>query len=100
MTPFTDGAAFSLTIRLVAGAAASFFAIISWSRTRSLSWTFVILGILSLYAGTLYQALVAFGLLAGPSFLIRGAPLGALVSELLPVLFFTLAGLVRIISSR
>jgi hypothetical protein len=97
---FADGSAFLLTLKLIAGAGASFFAIMSWSRTRSLSWTFVILGILSLYAGTLYQTLIAFGLLTGRAFVISGVGLGTIVSEILPLLFFSIAALLRILSRR
>jgi hypothetical protein len=90
-TLLSDSLVFELVVRLVLGALASFFAIVSWTRTRSLAWIFVIAGILANYAGTLYHALRSFGLFTGPEILILGAPLGVLVSDNLSTLCFIFA---------
>ena len=87
----SDGMVFDLLFRLVLGAIASFLAIISWTKTRSLAWMMVIAGILASYAGTLYQALRLFGLFSGPEILFFGASLGSLVSENLPVVCYIVA---------
>lgn len=89
--PVPEGIIFSLLVALVLGAAASFFAIVSWTRTRHLSWTFAIVGILASYAGTLYRALRSFGLFSGPQLMIYGVPLGTLISDNVPMLFLLLA---------
>lgn len=95
--PFlSDGKVIELLIRLVLGAIASFFAIASWPRTRSVSWMFIIAGILASYAGILYQALRAFGLFSGPVFLIYGASLGSLISDNVSILCFICACIVYI----
>ncbi len=87
----SDSMVIELLVSLVLGAFASFLAIVSWTRTRSISWMFVIAGILSSYAGTLYHALRAFGLFAGPEILVGGAPLGSLISDNLSLVCFILA---------
>ena len=86
-----DSAVFELLIRLSLGAVASFFAIISWTRTRSLYWVFVIVGILAMYAGTLYRALLTFGFFAGSKFLILGLPLASVISDNLSIVCFIFA---------
>lgn len=96
----SDGVIVELTIRLVLGAVASFFAIVSWSRTRNLYWFFVIAGILASYAGTLYRALRSFGLFSGPEILIFSAPLGILVSDNLSILCFIVASILYIRSNK
>lgn len=85
-----EPAVFGLLVRLSLGAAASFLAILSWTRARSLAWMFVIFGVLAAYAGILYSALRVFGLFSGPEILIFGISLGVLISENVPVLFFIL----------
>lgn len=88
---FDDAAAVSLLVRLALGAVASFFAILSWTRTRSLYWVFVIVGILSAYAGTLYNSLRVLGLFPGNKILVLGIPAATLISENLSIVFFILA---------
>jgi hypothetical protein len=87
----SDGAVAELLVRIVLGAVASFLAIVCWTRTRSLAWMLVIVGILASYVGTLYRALRAFGLFAGPEIAFFGTSLGVLVSENLPLLCFIAA---------
>ncbi len=87
----SDGAVAELLVRIVLGAVASFLAIVSWTRTRSLAWMLVIVGILASYVGTLYRALRAFGLFSGPEIAFFGTSLGILVSENLPLLCFIAA---------
>lgn len=92
----SDALVFALLVRLVLGAFASFFAILTWTRTRNISWMLVIAGILASYAGTLYQALRSFGLFAGPEILLLGAPLGTLISDNLSIFCFIFACIVYI----
>ena len=88
---FSDTVIFELLVRLVLGAIASFFAILSWTKTRNLYWILIIAGILASYAGTLYHALRTFGLFTGPELLILSTPLGILISDNLSMIFFTIA---------
>lgn len=96
----SDSVIFELSVRLVLGAVASFFAIASWAKTRHLYWFFVISGILASYAGTLYRALRSFGLFTGPEILVLSTPLGILVSDNLSILCFILACVFYIRSNR
>lgn len=99
--PFlSDGLVFELLVRLALGAIASFVAIVSWTRTRSVSWMFVIAGILSSYAGTLYRALRVFGLFSLTEIFILGAPLGILLSDNLSIVCFIIACIFYIRSHR
>lgn len=97
---FSDTIVFELIVRLVLGAIAAFFAIISWTRARSLQWVFVIIGILASYAGTLYRALKLFGFFSGPELLINATPLGILISDNLSMLCFTIACILYIRAHR
>lgn len=90
----------ALLIQFVLGGIASFFAILSWTYTRNLYWLFTIAGILSIYAGILYRALLLFGLIAGPQLLVLGTPLGTLISDNLSTLFFITASIAYIRSNR
>jgi hypothetical protein len=55
--------------RLALGAAAVFFAIAFWSKTRDTAWMFVVIGVIAGYAETVYSILRNFGIagLSGPS---------------------------------
>ena len=66
----------SILVRLVAGGAAAFCAILAWARTRDSAWMLVILATLLRYAGTVYRILNDAGL-GGMS------PSGALFAGLL-----------------
>lgn len=97
VSPFlTDGTVIELLVRLILGALASFVAIVSWTRTRSPSWIFVVVGVLALYAGTLYRALRSFGLFSLSDVFIGGASLGTLISDNLSLLFFIVGCVVHI----
>lgn len=87
----SEGTAVELIVRLSLGALASTLAIVSWTRTRTLDWFFVIAGILASYAGSLYRALRAFGLFPGGDLLVGGASLALMLSDNLSILFFSLA---------
>lgn len=92
LLPFlANGTAVELIVRLSIGAVACVFAIISWTRTRTLDWFFVIAAILAAYAGTLYRALRAFGLFPGGDLLVAGAPLALVVSDNLPLVLLIFA---------
>lgn len=50
-----------ITTRLGAGALAAVFSIAVWARTREAAWLFVVLGILALYAETIWSIGQSFG---------------------------------------
>ncbi len=86
-----DGTAIELIVRLALGALACVLAIVSWTRTRTLDWFFVIAAILASYAGTLYRALKAFGLFPKGDLLVYGASLGIILSDNFPILLLAFA---------
>ena len=51
--------------RLILGAAASFLAILLWSRTRDIAWILVIIGTIIAYVETVYSMLNIFGIGGG-----------------------------------
>ena len=54
--------------RLVLGTAASFLAIMLWSRTRDAAWILVIIGTIIAYVETVYSILNLFGIGGGNIF--------------------------------
>ncbi len=90
---------FSLS-RLVFGAAAAFFAILSWSRTRDIPWVLVIIGTLALYVEIVYTTLERFGVVGGELWTVSGLPLFKMVLVNLPLVFFIAAFIVMIVRKR
>lgn len=72
---------------LLFGAFATFCAILLWSRTRELAWTFVIVGTIVSYTGIVYGTLAAFGIIDEASFALRGVPVARIALTDLPPLF-------------
>jgi hypothetical protein len=72
---------------LALGAFATFCAILLWSRTRDLAWTFVIIAVILSYADIALSTLRGFGIL-GPDLLsYRGIPVLQIALDNLPLLF-------------
>jgi membrane protein implicated in regulation of membrane protease activity len=81
--------------RLFLGAAAAFFAILLWSRTRDIAWMLMAGGVIVAYGESLYGVLDVFGISALPS-AVESFPLAAVLSSI-PVLFFIAALLVMVL---
>ncbi len=75
------------TSHLVVGAFATFAAILLWSRTRDMAWTFLIIGAIISYADVVFSTLTAFGILAEDPFVYNGVPLLRLALANFPLLF-------------
>jgi hypothetical protein len=73
--------------RLLVGAFATFCAILLWSRTRDMAWTFVIIGAILSYAGIVYANLIAFGIMESELLVYGGVPVVRIILDDLPVLF-------------
>ena len=82
--------------RLVLGAAASFFAIMLWSKTRDLAWMLIIIGILASYVETVHSILDIFGI-GGGVFIIGSVPFMSILLACLPFGFFIAAFVVMVI---
>jgi hypothetical protein len=86
--------------KLVLGAVATFLAILVWSRTREAAWVLVVAGVLATYVGIVYNTLELFGIISPQAFTVSGLPLGTLVVQNLPVLFFVAAFAVFLLRRR
>ena len=79
---------------LVIGAFATFCAILLWSRTRDLAWTFVIIGTIVSYAGIVFSTLVLFGIVEANAFSYRGVPVVQILLTDLPLFFSSIGFLI------
>ena len=88
-------------IKLVLGGLAAFLAILLWSKTREASWIAVIAGIITAYAGIVYNVLIVFGIAVEKSSVpaIAGINIITLVFTVIPQLFF-IAGFIIAIAGR
>ncbi|MDR1127855.1 MAG: hypothetical protein LBL20_00965 [Treponema sp.] len=77
--------------RLALGAAAVFFAIVLWSKTRDAVWMLVITGVIAGYAETVYLVLEALGLAGQSGPAVGSVPLLSIVLAGLPPAFFLAA---------
>jgi hypothetical protein len=83
-----DIAAFSQTMtHLVMGAFSTFCAILLWSRTRDMAWTFVIIGAIVSYADIALATLRSFGILGEDLIRYQGIPVVSIALANLPLLF-------------
>lgn len=83
-----DIAAFSQTMtHLVMGAFSTFCAILLWSRTRDMAWTFVIIGAIVSYADIALATLRSFGILGEDLIRYQGIPVLSIALANLPLLF-------------
>jgi hypothetical protein len=85
---------------LLFGAFATFCAILLWSRTRDLGWTFIIMGTIVSYAGIVFSTLVRFGILEEESFSMGGIPVVRMALDDLPLLFLAIGFLFVIVKRR
>ena len=82
--------------QLILGAAATFFAIMLWSRTRDIAWMLIIIGAIVAYIEIVHSILGRLGM-GGEFFLIGSVPIISFILPLLRMLFFIAAFLVMII---
>ena len=73
--------------RLALGAFATFGAILLWSRTRDLAWTFLIIAAVLTYADIVLATLGRFGVLGEDLLNYRGVPVLQIALADLPLLF-------------
>jgi len=72
---------------LALGAFATFCAILLWSRTRDLAWTFVIIAVILSYADIVLATFRGFGILGEDLLNYRGVPVLQIALADLPLLF-------------
>jgi ABC-type spermidine/putrescine transport system permease subunit II len=90
-----DIAAFSVDAsHLLLGAFATFCAILLWSRTRDMAWTFVIIGVIITYADIVMATLRSYGLLGPEPQIAGGVPIVRILLANLPLVFLGVGFLV------
>lgn len=89
-------------IKLVLGGIAAFLAILLWSKTREAAWTAVIAGIITAYAGIVYNVLIVFGIAVEKSSVpaIAGINIITLLFTTIPQLFFIAGFIIALVSRR
>ncbi len=88
------------SLHLLFGAFATFCAILLWSRTRDMAWTFVIVGTIISYAGIVYGTLATFGIIDEAAFALRGVHVVRIALADLPPLFLGIGFIIAVSRRR
>ncbi len=88
------------SLHLLFGAFATFCAILLWSRTRDMAWTFVIVGVILSYTGIVYDTLATFGIVDEATFALRGVPVVQIVLTDLPLLALGIGFIIAVARRR
>ena len=87
-------------IKLSLGGIAAFLAILLWSKTRDAAWMSLVAGVVTSYAGIVYNMLVDLGIVLSGGPLVFGIPLATLLFTCVPTLFYILAFILMLIRNR
>ncbi len=87
-------------IKLVLSGFAAFLAILLWSRIRDTAWMSLVAGVVTGYAGIVYEMLVKIGLIGEAGVSLAGIPLASLLFGIIPVIFVILAFILMIHRTR
>lgn len=90
-------------IKLAFGGIAAFLAIMLWSKTRDVAWMSLVAGILTAYAGIVYNMLADFGIVFGSGateIFILNIPLATLLFAVIPSLFYITAFILMLHRTR
>jgi hypothetical protein len=86
-----SGQAAYIITRLVLGAAASFLAIMLWSKTRDVAWMLMVVGTIAAYVETVYSILEMFGVTGRGLLSVGSVPILKIILPCLPLAFFIAA---------
>ena len=84
-------------IKLVLGGVVGFFAIMIMSKTRELSWMFMVIGFLLSYAALVFELMVQLGVFTLGHAFVFGIPLASLICTVVPSVFFLLAFIFKLL---
>lgn len=84
-------------IKILCGGLVAFLAIFLMSKTREVSWVFIITGFILSYIATVYESLLSIGVLADVNITVKGIPLISFLSAVIPSLFFITGLVLRIL---
>lgn len=94
------GIAYLLGGKLVALAVATFFAILSWSRTRDVAWMLIVAGTIASYAEIVLDIMAAAGILPEVFLRVAGMPIGEMAASFLPWMLYAAAFAVMAAKNR
>ena len=83
-------------IKLIVGGAATFLAILVWSKTRDGAWMSVLGGVIISYAGTIYQVLLDLRIVYIDKVQLFGLPLTSLIFSIVPQALFITAFIIML----
>lgn len=92
----TDSTMLLYAIKLVLGGFTVFFAIVLWSKTRDMAWMALVGGVITSYAGIVFDLLCFLGIVQSLDYMLFGIPILTLVIVVVPSLFFILGFIVMI----
>jgi hypothetical protein len=96
-----DIAAFTVEAsHLLFGAFATFCAILLWSRTREMAWTFIIVAVIISYADIVLATLRSYGILGPEPELAHGIPIVPILLADLPLVFFGIGFVIAFINRK
>ncbi len=78
-------------VKLVLGGIAAFCSILLWSKTKDSAWMCLVVGVVSRYAGIVYEILCVLGIVCSEVFVFPGLSLSTLIFTCLPDVFFIIA---------
>lgn len=84
-------------IKILCGGIVAFLAIFLMSKTREISWVFLITGFLLSYIATVYESLLSIGVVTDVSISVGGIPLISFLSAVIPTLCFIIGLILRIL---
>lgn len=86
-----------IIIKMVLGGLIAFFAILLMSKTRDLSWMFLVAGFLLSYVSILYELFLELGVFTNISITVLGIPLITFLCTTIPSLCFIIGLIIKII---
>lgn len=84
----------TVILKLSFGFFSAFTAVLLWSKTRDEAWLMMVLGIIVMYAGTVFSVLDSFGISHYDIIMYKGYSVLRLGFMILPFFFFTLGFLI------
>lgn len=86
--------------KLVLGGISAFFAVLLWARTKDSAWMSVVAGVVTKYAGTVYDMMVTLGVVLPKEINVFGIPISTLVFTAISDIFFIIAFILMLYRSR
>ncbi len=96
----SDQMVIAIGIKLIVGFLAAFTSVLLWSKTRDGAWLAMVMGVVFLYLGTLFEILDAFGFIMYKSLLYGEIEILPLIFTILTYLFFSIGMMIFLFRIR